>query len=775
MRKFAISCCVIAAELFQAINAAVPQYDPQTALVNAKADIPNWMSYLPDDVYVAHVSIPGTHDAATGHEWDSSLGPTASTTQNTTLSQQLEGGIRAFDFRPGLKPGTDYLVCAHGSTYLKLRLDEAFKILSDFLDAHPSEFFVIHLFRGNIARPGEGSSTKAQRDTYNELIDQIFNKGEFNKYLIDYAPDLKVKDIRGKIVVFRRDKIDFAHIEKAGNLTNWPGDEDQWNPNNYVTAVNATYPSTRGSIYVTDVSSPQKEQLDIEISSITDLYNFSTTQPYPNNARKQGLYKPFWVMCFTSGEYAGSGTKAYLNNAINTNPHLTNLIKTSENKGPVGIVFSDWVLTQKHTYKDVEYDVLGTDLVNAIIENNFSYIDKFILDDQLFTPIEAKNNWDDTKQYFVRNVGTGLLLSSGATWGTHGTLSTYGIHVTPCYDKFTDTYMLATTLGNGYVGTDGNKTFFIDFAPATEFKVEKVADNDNAYTFNFTLDGNLKSMTAEAVTNWIDGTKYMIEPRDIDSGNPLQQWELIQVDDYFNELIANGNNKDGIDLSDMIPGHHFWPNDKNNWTGATDSYCSISHEGIDQWTDKDLVLHCHNKKTTAASLVKKTKWVIEKTFTGFPAGFYNITFHAAELNLKDKESFTFTINNESVKNQINTANSNSASDAINIFREKSADYTVSHDFTIGEAGTLKFYITNGEIRGTEACLFIDNIYLTYYGKDNPSGIGEVTAADNGLVDVYNISGIKVADQVNEADALNNLSAGLYIIRTATTAYKAIKK
>jgi len=772
MRKFLLSVC-LAAATFCSGSAAVAEYDAQQALANAKADIPNWMSYLPDDVFVAHVSIPGTHDAATGHEWDSSLGKSMSTTQCTTLSQQLEGGIRAFDFRPGLKTGTDYLVCAHGSTYLKLTLDEAFKTLTDYLDAHPKEFFVIHLFRGNIYRAGEGSSTQAQRDQYNELFDQTFNKGNFSKYMIEYAPELTVGDIRGKIVVFRRDRIDFAHIEKAGNLVNWPSDKEQWSANNHVTAINATHPSVSGPIYVTDISSPKKDQLNLEISSITDLYNFSTTQITPNEARIQGLYKPYWVMCFTSGEYNGSGTKAYLQNAVETNPHLTGLINNSEKKGPVGIVFSDWVLTDKHTYNDIEYDVKGNDLVNAIIENNFGYIDRFMIDKELFTPITNTNNWDDTKQYFVRNAETGLLLSSGATWGTHAVLSKYGIRVVPCYDKYTDTYTLATTQGNGFVGTDGDKTFFVDFAPASIFKVAKV-DGKDAYTFTMQLDGE-KAMTAEAVNNWIDGTEYMVEPRTPEAGNALQQWELVPVDEHFATLLAGATETESADITDMLPGHHFWPNDKNNWTGATDSYCSISHEGVDTWNDKDFLLHCHNKKTTSATLVKKTKWTIEKNVDNLPAGSYTLTFNAAELNLKDKEGFSVTVNGEELKSKIASATSDKPADAIALFRNKSDEYTVSHNFELKEPGSLKLSMTNGEVNGTAACLFLDNFSLLYNGKNASSGIAGVETADNEPVDVYNVAGVQLRSGVEAAEALDGLEPGLYIVRTANSATKVIKR
>ena len=101
---------------------------------------------------------------------------------------------------------------------------------------------------------------------------------------------------------------------------------------------------------------------------------------------------------------------------METNPHLTKLISESTVKGPVGIVFSDWVLADKHTYSNVEYEVKGNDLVTAIIENNFAYADRYRVDEDVMTYPEGTNNWDDSKEYFLRNVKTGKLLSSGGTW-----------------------------------------------------------------------------------------------------------------------------------------------------------------------------------------------------------------------------------------------------------------------------------------------------------------------------------------------------------------------
>lgn len=784
MKKVLLSAVLAASAGFAAhISATLPAYDAQAALVAAKADIPNWMSYLPDELYVAHVSIPGTHDTATGHEWESSLGKSMSTTQVATIDEQLAGGIRAFDFRPGLKTNSetneDYLVCAHGTTYLKLTLDEAFKKLSDFLDAHPKVFFVIHLFRGNIYRSGDGSSTEAQRQSYNSLFDKTFNKGDFSKYIIDYTPELKVKDIRGKIVVFRRDRIDFAHIEKGGNLSNWPGDAENWTKDNYVTASNATHPSVKGKIFVTDVSSPKNDatKFETEITSITNLYNYAISQPTPTEAAASGFYRPDWTMIFTSGEYNGSGTKAYLNNAVETNPHLTKLISESTVKGPVGIVFSDWVLADKHTYSNVEYEVKGNDLVTAIIENNFAYADHYRVDEDVMTYPEGTNNWDDSKEYFLRNVKTGKLLSSGGTWGTHAVLGNYGMHVVPVYDKYEDVYTFSTTSGNGNIGLDNAPSFYIDFAPATAFKLLPVDGKDGVYILSYTADGKQMAFTPDPVSGWIDGTEYMLEPKELDATNELLQFELVEVGEYLKALADGLAEGESADLTDYMPGHSVWPNDRNNWTAVTNSYSSLAYEGVDQWNDKDLMMHFHNKSTTSSYSVPRTVWTLDKEFSGMPAGDYTLTFQAAQYNLADAEGFTVKVNGTELKDKIGAAASNSAADALKLFRDNAADYTVSHDFTLAEGEPVALSMTNGEISGKEACLFLDNFRLMYHGKS--SGIVNVGAEDgfdaDAPADVFSVSGVLLRSGIATDNALEGLAPGIYIIKAGSKVVKVAVK
>jgi hypothetical protein len=57
----------------------------------------NWMAMIPGNVKFNHLSLPGTHDAATS---GCTLMTNYTKCQEFTIAEQLEKGARAFDLRP---------------------------------------------------------------------------------------------------------------------------------------------------------------------------------------------------------------------------------------------------------------------------------------------------------------------------------------------------------------------------------------------------------------------------------------------------------------------------------------------------------------------------------------------------------------------------------------------------------------------------------------------------------------------------------------------------
>lgn len=726
---------------------AVASYDAAAAKVNAQNDLANWMSYLPDDVFVAHLSIPGSHDTTTGHGFNgtgiiaASTHASSSQTQTATLDEQLAGGLRAFDFRPGLSSDKTYLNCNHGISPTKISMEAAFTKLTDYLDAHPGEFFVIHLFRGNVYQSGAplyAYDSQSDKDTYNRLFNEFFNQGKFSNYIVDYSPNLKVKDMRGKMVIFRRDRIDFAYIAKAGNFGNWRSDTELWTEESLVSVSNAKDPTIRGTMAVTDVSSPENDdQLQTELNSITAINKFAREQVRPNEAKTaNSSYKPTWVMCFTSGALYNENRTGYAQNATHTNPHLTNLIKQSVadgKAGPTGIVLSDWVLTDKYG----NYETKGVDLIPAIIYNNFDYISEFILDDELFSgSLEtAETFWDVNTQYIFRNKATGKFLSAGANWGTHAVLGDVPIRITPRFDNTTGMHSLLTTFRQGntvnYLGANA----YIDNSEPCLLKVKMVGDK--TYTFAREDGTMLTAVTADQV--YADGTQYKVDFGAEVENDEMQQWEVVRVKDYVNTLAATASNSNPVDLTVMVRGNQFHANDDDEnakWSFDAKSYSVASAKAKRGYlnknveTDKDGFVKLYNDDKALSGYGRSTAWELYQIIDDLPNGVYQVTADVANCAVsstnESKDEYMRLrltggiggdgedMKNTEVAYSGKSGNFSDASEYLNVLRNSSL--TTKSAMVTVDNGRLEIRFLKGS-NTSQVSVAIDNVRLLYLGPD----------------------------------------------------------
>lgn len=801
--SFLMSCAIAMSGL--TCSAAVADYDGEAALANAKADITNWMKYLPDDMFAAHVSIPGSHDSATGH--NVSL-PTLSMAQEVLLEDQLKGGIRAFDFRPGFYSKTEtidgeevttyYINCNHGASKTEITMEDAFTILSDYLKEHPSEFFAIHLFRG----APSSDPTGATRDNYDKAADELFNKGKFADMFIDFDPYLTVKQMRGKVVVFRRDRISWCHINKAGNLGGWPGDKDLWQEGAAATATNALDPTVYGRVRVTDVSSPKNEtELNTKLNSISNLFKSNCNQTHPNAARAEGDYKPEWSMIFTSGEYT-SGKKGYLTCATHTNPHLTKLINDAEVAGPTGIVFSDWVLLDNYTDKEVVYDVKGKDLVNAIIENNFKYAADYILDDELFSEENNTTNEPDVlgnDTYFMRHVQTGKFLAAGAFWGTHAVLGKHGIRIKTFFDKRSGNYLLQTTFVQGGIPNYLGDNCYIDNGAANPYKVIKADDADAYYfTFNGIVDGTptVLALTPEATTeNFTDGTTMLVNCPKYEAGNKNQLWELVREEDLVKELAAKATAENPVDLSFKIHGYKLDPNDdnennmwvlKNELAKNSTSYCVKTQVwGSNDEKDKDMIFRVYVDRTSA-SYPENYGWELTQDVTALPEGIYTVTAQAMADNMpmEGEGKFEMSANGIDMAEGIHTESTGAFTcdkgSALDVLRDEALNKCLvkAENVEVKADGLLHIRMAKPLVTAAgKQNFFFDNFSLKYHGPKGQSAIESVAAdsieADT-LVDVYNVSGMNVRMNVPFSNALDTLPKGIYLVRAGEQVMKIAK-
>ena len=109
-----------------------------------------WMSKVPDNVLLCNLNIPGTHDSAMfGSQW--ATGRFAET-QDLSIKEQLEAGVRIFDLRLRYGGEGELYLChgdqdhccdaydgQWGAISGKLTYKKVLKTISDFLDKNPGE------------------------------------------------------------------------------------------------------------------------------------------------------------------------------------------------------------------------------------------------------------------------------------------------------------------------------------------------------------------------------------------------------------------------------------------------------------------------------------------------------------------------------------------------------------------------------------------------------------------------------------------------------------
>ena len=331
----------------------------------------NWMKRLPDDAYVANLSIPGSHDTGTGNGFPgisvSIYGPFGdkyARTQEKSFEEQWNIGVRAFDMRPAVKD--NYLNDNHGIMPTKLRFDDALYFLRDKLIENPSEFAIIHLLH---ASDGDNNASN-----YGEMLLELLGRDDLKDFFIDFKKDLTVREMRGKILLLSRNE--YASQPVGGFFRNWTGQLD-WNAqrNGQIVGVGGT----TSLLYMQDFAETYREgDLDRKVTAVRQLLDFSTKHKTTTAAdivwvynfasaysKTSRLYIPFVV------DQEVSSSDGYRDNAAHTNAAIIDYLNDpSKTAGPTGIILADYVGVNSSN----GYETRGQELVDALIANNFRYL-----------------------------------------------------------------------------------------------------------------------------------------------------------------------------------------------------------------------------------------------------------------------------------------------------------------------------------------------------------------------------------------------------------------
>lgn len=727
--------------------------DTKTLGASTTAEAAKWMAALPDRMFVAHVSIHGAHDFATGEEnWVTSAanGKATSTTQAVTMREQMDRGIRGIDLRPGMYDGVLY--CNHGLAQTKKTLEEAVKDMVAFLDEHPSEFFVVHFFRGNIYRTGEMPSgsgligakgNEASRNQYNELMQKLFD-GTYKNYVIDYRPNLTVEEARGRMVLFTRDRIDFVHLSKQARLTNW----DAANNDTEVAAIatNESNAMRSTKLWVQDLSSGA--DVTTKVTRFQRQAERMQTMPTPKSVYDAGgEYLSEWCMNFTSMEYDSSesgssySTNKYKYGAKAMAPVAIDFLKKNAGAGPVGIFFSDYVLrtsSQLHNGSD-RVPVYGDELVYRIIENNFAGenppVVKYAIPDDVNVSIYP--NPYEGKTYFMRHKASGQWLCGGANYGSHAALDKYGYPLTLKVNAETGDVTIAIG-GGGNFYRDGSGYAYVDGATGDNYTLIPA---QTANTYALTVDKGTKALTAFAYGapsnhQYADNLDYWLDFDTYRAGDANQEFELVTLEERQTELLTKANPNRPYDATFYQPGY----SSGNGWTGLDQfSFESkykigITYNGNATRTQRNnwrgAFTMIYNLGNSGAGY--KSKWKMDRTITGLPNGKYKVDFQAFSWNQANKTTYTIggvggtvadktlsnftSLSNDIFKKDDNGNEINNIDPILDVFKNE-ADIKHEFDVTVS-GGSLSIHFEMQDNKASETAFFLDNIHLTYYGPEN---------------------------------------------------------
>lgn len=307
-------------------------------------DLQNWMQRLPDNMFVTDLSIPGTHDSGT-----SGLSG-ISKTQALSIQDQLNAGIRAFDFRPGVSGNNLYIY--HGSSKSNIKLGDAFGYLRTFLTAHPSECVFVLMRHENDNSASWTSLVKDCLEGYRDLA-------------VDFTPYLCLGQMRGKVLVMSRDRYDDGPV---GTYVNG------WSDN---------------TTFDTNITSQLGDRLDVRVQDIYDGHKSATQQAKKADletmleeamSRKQHrLYISHTSGCNSATELFGfviNTEKGIRNCAAECNKVVIDYLDS--HSGPAGLVMTDFGGVDSYSGTNV----LGASLVTSLVRNCYATAAELNRDDR---------------------------------------------------------------------------------------------------------------------------------------------------------------------------------------------------------------------------------------------------------------------------------------------------------------------------------------------------------------------------------------------------------
>lgn len=301
-----------------------------TVLASAQSGSATWMKDLPDKAFVAQLSLPGTHDAATGEGVTFGTSSFAKT-QSKTLDKQWACGVRVFDIRVKDDDGT--LNLYHGSVKCDINFAAAMTKITGYVTTNASEFAIVLL---------RDESNKGGVSPWNTDVATALAK--YTNLVSEFRADLTVGEMRGKVLVLTRDNGGTA-IAGTTKMDGWSND---------TVSLAATVGGNR--LRIQDIYNVGDAGETAKDNGIKNLLSASMH-------RAVGDYS--WFINHTSG-YKTSTQASFAENAKRTNKLVID--KMDGETGGAGIVLMDYAGDDKGY---LSYSTYGKSLVDALVAQNF--------------------------------------------------------------------------------------------------------------------------------------------------------------------------------------------------------------------------------------------------------------------------------------------------------------------------------------------------------------------------------------------------------------------
>ncbi|MGN1042690.1 MAG: phosphatidylinositol-specific phospholipase C domain-containing protein [Christensenellales bacterium] len=201
-KKAAIATGIVCV-VFVIIFASVCAFVSSTAIndFEAEEELRGWMGYLKDETLIKQAVIPGSHDAGSmGMFW-------LCETQNLTIKEQLDCGVRYFDIR--IQKTKDDYVIFHGPAK-GVAAEKVFSELREFVSEQRSETLLLDF------QHFKGDSEEGVARLISEYLGEYVLKNDSGKSDLEFIDELSIGEARGKCIVFWGSPSDEGRTADAG-------------------------------------------------------------------------------------------------------------------------------------------------------------------------------------------------------------------------------------------------------------------------------------------------------------------------------------------------------------------------------------------------------------------------------------------------------------------------------------------------------------------------------------------------------------------------------